>query len=196
MVASYDSMQEGTDASVLPQNFRNAVEISRRLGMQHLWIDSLCIIQDSDEDWQEQSRGRETSIRTRKSTSRQHDLLMGKDCFSTIRSLERFHVESRQHGRMRRTRRTERISSPVAPTGIPPFRDLHYFHELGLPRSLSLLVGFSILLKGRCFGNVIKDKPTKCFQKGFPISQDGNLLPMPNAFMACLTCTMRSSTPL
>jgi hypothetical protein len=31
------------------------VEICRRLDLQYIWIDSLCIIQDSDEDWAEES---------------------------------------------------------------------------------------------------------------------------------------------
>lgn len=35
----------------LPQTFRDAMVITRRLGYQYLWIDSLCIIQDSEEDW-------------------------------------------------------------------------------------------------------------------------------------------------
>lgn len=35
----------------LPKTFRDAVQITRRLGVRHLWIDSLCIIQDSKEDW-------------------------------------------------------------------------------------------------------------------------------------------------
>jgi hypothetical protein len=34
-----------------PPTFRDAVLITRRLGYQYLWIDSLCIIQDSPEDW-------------------------------------------------------------------------------------------------------------------------------------------------
>jgi len=39
----------------LPKTFQDAVKISRRLGLRYLWIDSLCIIQDSDEDWQKES---------------------------------------------------------------------------------------------------------------------------------------------
>ncbi|TGO69887.1 hypothetical protein BOTNAR_0006g00760 [Botryotinia narcissicola] len=35
----------------LPANFRDAVLITRALGFQFLWIDSLCIIQDSKYDW-------------------------------------------------------------------------------------------------------------------------------------------------
>ena len=35
----------------LPKTFQDAVTITRRLGVPYLWIDSLCIIQDSAEDW-------------------------------------------------------------------------------------------------------------------------------------------------
>jgi hypothetical protein len=35
----------------LPPTFRDAVLITRRLDHQYLWIDSLCIVQDSPEDW-------------------------------------------------------------------------------------------------------------------------------------------------
>lgn len=34
----------------LPANFQDAVTITRRLGLRYLWIDSLCILQDSGED--------------------------------------------------------------------------------------------------------------------------------------------------
>jgi hypothetical protein len=35
----------------LPQVFQDAVSLTRQLGIQYLWIDSLCILQDSKEDW-------------------------------------------------------------------------------------------------------------------------------------------------
>lgn len=35
----------------LPKTFRDAILITRRLGFRFLWIDSLCIVQDSHEDW-------------------------------------------------------------------------------------------------------------------------------------------------
>jgi hypothetical protein len=35
----------------LPQNFQNAVFMTRALGSRYIWVDSLCIIQDSAEDW-------------------------------------------------------------------------------------------------------------------------------------------------
>ena len=40
----------------LPETFRDAIMITRRLGYQYLWIDSLCIIQDSHEDWEAEAR--------------------------------------------------------------------------------------------------------------------------------------------
>ena len=46
---------EGIRISDLPATFRDAVSITRRLGVRYLWIDSLCIIQDSKEDWNLQS---------------------------------------------------------------------------------------------------------------------------------------------
>ncbi|KAK7435163.1 hypothetical protein CaCOL14_000034 [Colletotrichum acutatum] len=41
--------------SRLPPTFRDAVLITRSLGVQYLWIDSLCIVQDSKEDWELES---------------------------------------------------------------------------------------------------------------------------------------------
>ncbi|KAI1138470.1 HET-domain-containing protein [Hypoxylon sp. FL0543] len=35
----------------LPQNFRDAIEVTRILGIRYLWVDALCIIQDSKADW-------------------------------------------------------------------------------------------------------------------------------------------------
>lgn len=39
----------------LSRNFRNAIVVSRILGIRYIWIDSLCIIQDSAEDWLRES---------------------------------------------------------------------------------------------------------------------------------------------
>ncbi|KAF1997438.1 HET-domain-containing protein [Amniculicola lignicola CBS 123094] len=34
-----------------PQTFKDAIKFSRRLSIRHLWIDALCILQDSTDDW-------------------------------------------------------------------------------------------------------------------------------------------------
>ncbi|KAK0651145.1 hypothetical protein B0T16DRAFT_386632 [Cercophora newfieldiana] len=41
---------------LLPRTFRHAVQVTRSLGMSYLWIDSLCIIQDDAEDWDQESQ--------------------------------------------------------------------------------------------------------------------------------------------
>lgn len=40
---------------LLPRNFQDAIKFVRSLDLDYIWIDSLCIIQDSALDWQEQS---------------------------------------------------------------------------------------------------------------------------------------------
>ncbi|KAL0938039.1 heterokaryon incompatibility protein [Colletotrichum truncatum] len=41
--------------SKLPKTFRDAILVTRAVGIQYLWIDSLCIIQDSKTDWELES---------------------------------------------------------------------------------------------------------------------------------------------
>jgi Heterokaryon incompatibility protein (HET) len=39
----------------MPATFRDAITVTRELGLRYLWIDSLCIIQDDDRDWELES---------------------------------------------------------------------------------------------------------------------------------------------
>lgn len=39
----------------IPRTFQDAVKITRELGVDYVWIDSLCIIQDDREDWRRES---------------------------------------------------------------------------------------------------------------------------------------------
>ncbi|KAM7194833.1 Heterokaryon incompatibility protein (HET) domain containing protein, partial [Rhypophila sp. PSN 637] len=43
---------QGIAATSLPKTFQDAVTVTRDLGYQYLWIDSLCILQDSRADWE------------------------------------------------------------------------------------------------------------------------------------------------
>jgi hypothetical protein len=45
----------GISDSELPATYKEAVAITRSLGIRYLWIDSLCILQDSQEDWENES---------------------------------------------------------------------------------------------------------------------------------------------
>jgi Heterokaryon incompatibility protein (HET) len=53
--ATYSARMEGIPVSDLPQTFRDAIYITRGLGLQYIWIDSLCILQDSKEYWEAES---------------------------------------------------------------------------------------------------------------------------------------------
>ncbi|GKT40318.1 uncharacterized protein ColSpa_00499 [Colletotrichum spaethianum] len=48
-------MVEGIPIEETSQTFRDAFDATRKLNLRYIWIDSLCIIQDSEEDWREQS---------------------------------------------------------------------------------------------------------------------------------------------
>jgi hypothetical protein len=45
----------GIDMFLLPPTYQDAIKVTRRLGLQFIWIDSLCIVQDSVEDWGHES---------------------------------------------------------------------------------------------------------------------------------------------
>jgi hypothetical protein len=50
-----DTQKSGISISSLPATFQDAIKLTRFLGPRYLWIDSLCIIQDSVADWQTES---------------------------------------------------------------------------------------------------------------------------------------------
>lgn len=52
--ATFHELVHGVVLSKLPQTFQDAIQICRRLKQRYLWIDSLCIQQDSREDWQKE----------------------------------------------------------------------------------------------------------------------------------------------
>ncbi|KAI0184990.1 heterokaryon incompatibility protein-domain-containing protein [Xylaria flabelliformis] len=47
---------ESIPRSVMPRVFLEAIGVCQRLGIKRLWIDSLCIQQDSKEDWEHEAR--------------------------------------------------------------------------------------------------------------------------------------------
>jgi hypothetical protein len=46
-----DDLKAGISVAILPKTFQDAISVARRLQVRYLWIDSLCIMQDSSEDW-------------------------------------------------------------------------------------------------------------------------------------------------
>ena len=52
---SLPRLEEGIAISELGQTFQDAIFVSRSLGIPLLWIDSLCIFQDSRDDWEREA---------------------------------------------------------------------------------------------------------------------------------------------
>lgn len=47
-----EDVREWLSVSLLPKTLRDACAITVRLHLRHIWIDRLCIIQDSEKDWE------------------------------------------------------------------------------------------------------------------------------------------------
>ncbi|USP76157.1 HET-domain-containing protein [Curvularia clavata] len=55
MKTTEDYLSNGQDIDTLPKTFKEAAEIAQRFGVNYLWIDRLCIFQDSLQDWQQEA---------------------------------------------------------------------------------------------------------------------------------------------
>ncbi|KAK9777816.1 putative Heterokaryon incompatibility domain-containing protein [Seiridium cardinale] len=49
--ATVEALMRGISISDLPKTFRDAIQMTRTVGLEHLWIYSLCIFQDDPQDW-------------------------------------------------------------------------------------------------------------------------------------------------
>jgi hypothetical protein len=49
------AMKQSIAFAELSQTFQDAMTVTYRLGLRYIWIDSLCIIQDSRDDWEKES---------------------------------------------------------------------------------------------------------------------------------------------
>lgn len=54
-LTNFVSFKAGIPFAALPRTFRDAISVARELSIGYIWIDSLCIIQDSPEDWKNES---------------------------------------------------------------------------------------------------------------------------------------------
>jgi hypothetical protein len=54
--SNIEAFRRDVPYALLPQTFRDAIRLTRQLGFQYLWIDSLCIVQDSKDDWNHEAR--------------------------------------------------------------------------------------------------------------------------------------------
>jgi hypothetical protein len=52
---NHDAFLEAIPKEEFPKTFKDAIYISQRLGLDYLWIDSLCIVQGNIEDWRREA---------------------------------------------------------------------------------------------------------------------------------------------
>ncbi|EFQ30167.1 heterokaryon incompatibility protein [Colletotrichum graminicola M1.001] len=57
---NHNQLEERIDFNLLPKTFRDAITVTRGLGIEYIWIDTLCIIQDDGDDWEKESSKMET----------------------------------------------------------------------------------------------------------------------------------------
>ncbi|KAH8671600.1 heterokaryon incompatibility protein-domain-containing protein [Xylariales sp. PMI_506] len=50
-LSSIDEFKNGITLERLPRTFSEAIQVTAALGMRYIWIDSICIIQDCEDDW-------------------------------------------------------------------------------------------------------------------------------------------------
>ncbi|KAK3989434.1 heterokaryon incompatibility protein-domain-containing protein [Cladorrhinum sp. PSN332] len=50
--SNFNTLRQSIPLECLPKTFLDAIAVTRALSFRYLWIDSLCIIQDSSADWQ------------------------------------------------------------------------------------------------------------------------------------------------
>jgi hypothetical protein len=53
--SNVDIFRRGQLISNLPQTYQDMIHVARRFSIRYIWIDSLCILQDSREDWERES---------------------------------------------------------------------------------------------------------------------------------------------
>ena len=53
--STVDKMKAGFSMSLLSQTFKDAIRATLELGISYLWIDALCIVQDSKSDWSQEA---------------------------------------------------------------------------------------------------------------------------------------------
>jgi hypothetical protein len=53
--ASEQQLKEGVEIVILPDTFRHAIEVCRRMDIAYIWIDFMCIFQDDLANWETQA---------------------------------------------------------------------------------------------------------------------------------------------
>lgn len=53
--STVEDLRQAQPVQILPKTFRDAIDVAQHFGIDYIWIDRLCIFQDSAEDWQKEA---------------------------------------------------------------------------------------------------------------------------------------------
>ena len=94
-LANISEHKEGIQLSTLPTTFQNAVSIARLLRIPYVWIDSLCIVHDSSDDWESEStKMDEVYANAYLTISASSSVDDSSGCFPSMAARSRMHVSS------------------------------------------------------------------------------------------------------
>lgn len=86
--ANIEQLRHAIHTEALPRSFQDAIVITRRLGFRFLWMDAICIVQDSLEDWARESsvmadiyRNGTVMISATAASDSHHGILSPRDVF-------------------------------------------------------------------------------------------------------------------
>ncbi|KAH8802464.1 heterokaryon incompatibility protein-domain-containing protein, partial [Xylogone sp. PMI_703] len=133
---------QGITLQSLPKTIRDAVLVCRGLGLRHLWVDALCIVQDDPEDWRREAVNMAAVYSNSQVTIAAHaaasckDRFLGEQEYGQPSWQQEFWTEFGPLARNKmyvRTNHPERLPpSPLATRGwtlqeaVLPHRTLHY----------------------------------------------------------------------
>ncbi|TVY89551.1 hypothetical protein LAWI1_G003742 [Lachnellula willkommii] len=59
--SNLEEMKSGIPFREFPKTFQEAIFVARKLGFSYLWIDAVCIVQDSHQDWTQQANSADSA---------------------------------------------------------------------------------------------------------------------------------------
>jgi hypothetical protein len=90
---TYKCRLKGFSMNDLPKTFQDAVRVTRELGKQFLWIDSLCIIQNDERDWNVEAKRMEDIFSSSYCTIAASSAKSGKEGFLNRKSIRYVQVQ-------------------------------------------------------------------------------------------------------
>jgi hypothetical protein len=95
--STLEAYKKGIDFTRLPKLFAQVVQVVRQLGINYLWIDSLCIVQDDYDDWNRESAKMGTIYKNGYLTiAAARSRHCGDDLFSPASAFETIHGNNQQ----------------------------------------------------------------------------------------------------